>query len=103
MPIGAKVSLAVRVSLGVAWGGVMAVMGLWAIASVPQPLAPFGSFLQCLGVAALAAGHFVFLVIVADALCPRVLRPLAFAMELICFAVFLFSAVWAAWIFHGGS
>jgi hypothetical protein len=53
--------------LGVAWGGCLVVMGLFALAAEPTP----GSPLMWLGVSGIAAGNFVFMEVVAD----RVIRP----------------------------
>ncbi len=54
-----------RIVLGVAWGGLLDICGLYVLSLTAR--SPDDRLLQmCLGITALAAGNFIFMAIVAD-------------------------------------
>jgi hypothetical protein len=80
--------------VGTAWAGVLVVVGLILLLSVPRGGWSLG--LEAAGgVAAVAAGEFVFMFVVADRLFPGRTRKLADWTELVMGAAFVCCAAWA--------
>lgn len=63
--------LALRVITGFLWALVLCMSGLWLILDWPVRFAIAGRLSFCAGVALFAMGQLVFVVVVADRVCPR--------------------------------
>lgn len=98
---GAGPARAVAGLMAVAWGATLCVLGLaWAGESQAAFLAP--GAVRAAGLAGLAAGQFVFMVLVADRWFPRASRRFVRVAEAITFAVFVGGLLAAALIALGG-
>jgi hypothetical protein len=91
--LGNVVGRVVRTGACAVWGSLMVILGLstmvFGVGVVPISDAAAFS----LGLAGVAGGQFVFMVLVADRVMPRAPRPLIGAIELAAFAVFVVGVV----------
>lgn len=71
------------------WAGVMIVLGLVVLFDGPGPLPFPRQFFTFLGVAAVAGGQFVFMVLVADRLVRGAHRRVVVMIEVVTFAMFV--------------
>jgi hypothetical protein len=85
--------------MALAWGATLCILGLaWSAESQSALLAP--GAVRAAGLAGLAAGQFVFMVLVADRWFPRASRRFVRVAEAITFGVFavgLLAALALAW------
>ena len=91
-----RLNLAALLALGTLWAGLLVVGGL-ALASrewVPGPAATGAGLAG--GLTAIAAGQFVFLVVVGDRLFPGASRTVVTVTELALGLMFLLGAAWTA-------
>jgi hypothetical protein len=100
-------SLTLLVLIATAWGACMVVPGLWLLVNGPARWPGLAGPCRAGGAAGVAAGSFVFLVLVADRLFPAVgRRPGVWAVEMAVFLVFLASSLAGfAWVLgaYGGA
>ncbi len=87
--------------MALVWGATLCVLGLaWASDSQTSLLAP--GAIRAAGLAGLAAGQFVFMVLVADRWFPRASRRFVRVAEAITFGVFVVGLVAALTLAWGG-
>ena len=107
MILSRTLSLTARVVVATAWASCLVILGLLAIASTPPVLpVPLPRLSWVLaGVAAVAAGLFLFMTVVADRLVPSVGRRQAmWAAEMTVFAAFIGSGAVALLLaLYGGA
>lgn len=90
-----------RASLAIAWASVLWILGAVTLLDGPGPLPLPNEAFILLGVAAIAAGQFVFAVLVADRWFPRAHRGLiarAEALMLLTFVLGLVMAGYVVWL-----
>ncbi len=82
-------SLAVRIVAATLWSSVLSITGLWAMLSASREWPMFGPAWIVAGLAGVAAGLFVFMVLVADRLVPHASRRLVVTAEMIVMVSFV--------------
>lgn len=103
MSLPRAVSLSLVTCVAVVWASALFLAGLWLLFSVPGRLPALSAPCQVGGWAAIAAGQFVFMVLVADRLFPLVgRRPMTWVVEMACFLIFLGGAAYVA-VAYGGA
>lgn len=98
-----SVSLAVRITVATAWAAALTITGLWAMLSASREWPMFGPVWIVAGVAAVAAGLFVFMVLVADRLVPSASRRLVATAELAVMVSFVLCLLGIVWLVRSGS
>ncbi len=97
----AMVARPLRLGLGALWAAGFLGAGLWIVSGVPQlagrpqPLPP--ALLGGLTVLAMAGAQFIFLVLVADELCPRAPIRVKIVCKLTAGCVTWAALCWTAW------
>ncbi len=87
-----------RASLAIAWAAVLSILGIVTLVDGPGPLPlPHEAFVL-LGIAAIAAGQFVFAVLVADRWFPRAHRGLIARAEAVMLLTFVLGLVLAGYV-----
>lgn len=84
------------------WAAALAVVGLWILVTGPRDVILARPLLLSLGLAALAAGHILFMTMVADRLFPKASRRLRGPIELTALSVFLGSTAGFLWTYVSG-
>jgi len=74
LSVGRKVSLAVLALSATAWAALLVMLGLWLVLDCPRPTAIDLARSVSAGVAAIAGGTVLFMIVVADRLFPSVVR-----------------------------
>lgn len=83
-----RLNLLALVLAGSLWAMVLVIGGAWVASSPPDAWGGVGPAVRLAGLSAIAAGQFVFLVAVADRLCPGANRTVVASVELIAGAAF---------------
>lgn len=83
-----RLNLFVLIAAGSLWAMVLVIGGAVVASSPPQAWGGVGPAVRMAGLSAIAAGQFVFLVAVADRLCPGANRAVVASVELIAGATF---------------
>ena len=93
MTLSRNLSLAARVIVATAWAACLVILGLMVLASAPPLPLPLPRSCWILGgVAAVSAGMFLFMTVVADRLVPSVgKRQAMWGAEMVVFGAFLLS------------
>lgn len=87
-----------RASLAIAWAAVLWILGIVTLLDGPGPLPLPNEAFILLGVAAIAAGQFVFAVLVADRWFPRAHRGLIARAEAAMLLTFILGLVLAGYV-----
>ena len=87
-----------RASLAIAWAAVLWILGAVTLLDGPGPLPLPNEAFILLGVAAIAAGQFVFAVLVADRWFPRAHRGLIARIEALMLLTFVLGLLLAGYV-----
>jgi hypothetical protein len=96
-------SLVIRITAATLWASVLSVTGLWAMLSASREWPMFGPAWIVAGVAGVAAGLFVFMVLVADRLVPSASRRLVVTVELAVMVSFVLCLVGTVLLVRSGA
>lgn len=96
-------SLVVRITAATLWASVLSVTGLWAMLSASHEWPMFGPVWMVAGAAAIAAGLFVFMVLVADRLVPSASRRLVVTAEMVVMVSFVLGLAATVWLVRTGA
>lgn len=98
MSLPRPISLALLALAATTWAGVLVVCGLWLLLNAPNRWPGVADQCRVGGISCLACGQFIFLVLVADRVYPRLARRNAvWWVELASVLVGLGGLVWVGW------